>query len=122
VFFPPFCSSSPKRRGISRHGVVENVLWDHGNVTTCSSARHRTARKWQLTWSSMQLDRYATTCGLAQTWYHVQICYLVQLIKTKFWLKTFEFIFLWEFYLRMSWEDVWRFYCCSEYGMLPTSV
>lgn len=55
--FSPFSSPLPNVLGISRHGVVENIMWDHVNGTKGNSARHGTARKWQLTWSSMLLDR-----------------------------------------------------------------
>lgn len=43
---PPFSSPLTNVLGYSRHGIVENILWDHVNGTKCNSSIHGTARKW----------------------------------------------------------------------------
>lgn len=101
VLSPPFPSPLTNVLGYSRHGIVENILWDRVDGTS---------------WHCQKMA--ADLVFLASA----QIRHRVQLSRRNFGLKKFYFMLLWEFYLGMSWEDAWRFYCCSEYGMLPTSV
>lgn len=66
VLSPPFSSPLTNVLGYSRRGVVENILWDHVCGTKHSGAIHGTARKWQLTWSSLQVYRYGTMYSLGK--------------------------------------------------------